>query len=148
MFSPSLAESSLRSSSSSVSAPTPRSSIASSTFFANARNSPVFETGSVSQATADDRPAGAVALDPVADLALGRGPAGALVGGGHPLLAQEPLGRVDVAAGVLKGALRVHDPGAGHVAELLDERGRDRGHVVTSSVTVSATGSSFCETCS
>src|SRR5438067_6409333 len=49
MFSPSFAESSTRFSSSSVSAPTPFASTASSTDFAYARNSSLFETGSVSQ---------------------------------------------------------------------------------------------------
>src|SRR6266566_5475573 len=52
MFSPSFTERATRSSSSSLSAPTPFASTASSTFFAYARNSSLFETGSVSHPTA------------------------------------------------------------------------------------------------
>ena len=49
MFSPSFAASSVRSVSSSAAASMPFASTASSTFFAKARNSSFFETGSVSQ---------------------------------------------------------------------------------------------------
>ena len=49
MFSPSLAASCWRSSSSSASAPGPSASTSSSTFSANAWNSSLFDTGSVSQ---------------------------------------------------------------------------------------------------
>ena len=52
MFSPSLPISSWRSSSSPSTASTPLASTASSTFFAKAWNSSLFDTGSVSQPTA------------------------------------------------------------------------------------------------
>ena len=70
-------------------------------------------------ADGDDR--ADVAGDGGEHLALGRRAAGLLACGRHALLAQEPLGRLDVAAGLLERALGVHHPGAGAVAELLDE---------------------------
>src|SRR5437763_3857649 len=56
MFSPRRPTSCARSSSSDASAPGPSASTASSTFFANARNSSLFETGSVSHPTATIEP--------------------------------------------------------------------------------------------
>ena len=70
-------------------------------------------------ADGDDR--ADVAGDGGEHLALGRRAAGLLAGGGHALLAQEPLGGLDVAAGLLERALGGHHPGAGPVAKLLDE---------------------------
>src|SRR6185436_15274840 len=64
----------------------------------------------------------------------------ALVGGRHAFLPEHALRGLDVAAGVLKRALRVHDPGAGHLAELLDEACGDHRHVVTSVGTCSSAG--------
>ena len=69
----------------------------------SAWNASLFETGSVSQPTATIVPR--VALDPVADEALGGGAAGALGDLRHPLLAQERAGRLEVAAGLLERAL-------------------------------------------
>ena len=96
----------------------------SSTFFANSWNSSFFETGSVSQPTATIVTAlGALV---VADEALARRAAGALAGEGHAALAQERPGGFEVAVRLLERALALHHPGAGGVAELLDEPGGDR----------------------
>src|SRR4051794_4537881 len=71
---------------------------------------------------AADRDHRRVALrDAVADEALARLTTFALRSGCHPSLAQERARRLDVAAGVDERALRVHHPGSGLVAELLDE---------------------------
>src|SRR5205085_4700905 len=83
--------------------------------------------------------------EPVADEALGRLAAGALPRLRHAALPQEPLRRLEVAAGLLERPLAVHHPRAGLVAELLDEARRDRGHSGASSSAAggaSATGSS------
>ena len=75
-------------------------------------------------ADADDR--ADVVLDDEADEALGRRPPGALARGGHPALAEERAGGLDVPAGLLERALAVHHPRARLVAELLDEARADR----------------------
>ena len=83
-----------------------------------------------------------VALDPVADEALGGGAPGALGDLRHALLAQERAGGLEVAAGLLERALRVHHRRAGGVAKLLHLGcGNGRAHAVSSSV-VSAAGAS------
>src|SRR6266540_1279220 len=80
--------------------------------------------------------------DAVADDALGRLAPGALRSRREPALAQQHTRRLDVAARLLEGALALHHPRAGRVAELLDEAGRDRGHsAVTSWVSGSAVAS-------
>src|ERR671922_420933 len=65
--------------------------------------------------------------DPREDDALGGLPAGALACLGHPALAQKPLRGLDVAAGLLQGALAIHHSGARLLAELLDEPGWNLG---------------------
>src|ERR671922_34227 len=60
--------------------------------------------------------------DPREDDALGGLPAGALACLGHPALAQKPLRGLDVAAGLLQGALAVHHSGARLLAEVDDEQ--------------------------
>src|SRR5262249_31319013 len=54
----------------------------------------------------------------------GRAPS-LLAGGRDALLSQEALRGIDIAAGLLKGALGVHHPRAGEVAELFDLARRD-----------------------
>src|SRR5439155_13638054 len=77
----------------------------------------------------------------VADLALGRHPARALLRARHAALAQEPLGGFDVAVRVLQRALAVHHRSLGLVAKLLDECRADAGHSAgTSSGFASAAG--------
>src|SRR5581483_4983433 len=78
------------------------------------------------------------ALDPVGDLALAGLPAGALRDLGEPALAEDLLGRLDVSARFLEGALAVHHPRTGLVAELLDERCGDLGHAPSSWLAVAA----------
>ena len=83
----------------------------------------------------------AVDLDEHADPAAGvdvaadrgpRGPRGRPSSRRPPGRAREQRdGRVDVAAGLLEGALAVHEPGAGQLAQLLDRLGRDVRHVVS-----------------
>ena len=83
-----------------------------------------------------------VALDPVADEALGGRAAGALGHLGHALLAQQRARGVEIAAGLLERALRVHHRRAGGVAKLLHLGcGNGRAHAVSSSL-VSAAGAS------
>src|SRR5215211_2368554 len=65
---------------------------------------------------------------PRKDDPLGRLTAGALPRLRHPPLAEELLGRVEIALGLLQRALGVHHPGAGLVAQLLHERGRNLRH--------------------
>src|SRR5207302_6750213 len=74
------------------------------------------------------------------DLALGRLAAGLLARRGNALLAQEPLRRLDVAAGLLQRALGGHHPRACAVAELLDEACGDL-HLAHSAPSVTGTGS-------
>ena len=62
-----------------------------------------------------------VAGDRGQHFAFGGLPPRLLAGCGHALLAQEPLGRLDVSPGLLERALGRHHPRAGQVAELLDE---------------------------
>src|SRR5439155_11423962 len=66
-----------------------------------------------------------------------------LAGRRHALLAQEPLRRLDVAAGLLERTLGVHHPRAGEVAELLYQARRDLhlAHSCTASVTGAGSGS-------
>src|SRR5829696_5076295 len=66
--------------------------------------------------------------NPDEDDALRRLAAGALPRLGHAALAQKLLGRVEIALRLLEGALRVHHPRAGLVAELLHERRRNLKH--------------------
>src|SRR5215213_1161420 len=84
----------------------------------------------------DHRPS--VALEAVADEALGRRAAGALGGGGHTALTQEGPCGLEVAVRLLQRLLARHHPRAGGVAELLDERCRDRAHVVSPSSTAAS----------
>src|SRR5204862_129740 len=87
----------------------------------------------------DHRSPGAVLGEPVADLALGGLAPGPLRGLRHATLAQQHDGRLHVAVRLLERALAVHHPGAGAVAQLLDEGGRDLGgHSSTSVVAADA----------
>src|SRR6185312_4674629 len=83
-----------------------------------------------------------VAGDRRKNLTLGRGAARLLAGGGHALLAQQALCRLDVSPGLLERTLGGHHPRAGSVAELLDEAGWDLylAHVLSSVLGVSETG--------
>ncbi len=67
----------------------------------------------------------AAGVDVARDEALAGLPAGLLGGGGEALLAQGGDGLLDVAVGVLEGALAVHEAGAGALAQFLDRLGRD-----------------------
>src|SRR5580704_7165721 len=63
-----------------------------------------------------------------ADEPFGGDPAGLFRGGREALLAQPVDGRLDIAAAVAERALAVHHPGAGLVAQFLDQRRRHLGH--------------------
>jgi hypothetical protein len=79
-------------------------------------------------ADSDQRAPAPVVRQPVADLTLARLAARALRRLRHPLLAQESDGGLEVAVRLLEGALAVHHPRAGLVAELLDEACRNHSH--------------------
>src|SRR4030095_264391 len=65
-----------------------------------------------------------------ADQALGRHAAGLLGGGGEALLAQ-PVDRLFlVAAGLNQRLLAIHHSGSGDLAQLLDQRRSNLGHVL------------------
>src|SRR5581483_2856162 len=88
----------------------------------------------------DHRSLGAVVGEAVPDLALGRLAPRALRRARHALLAQEDDGRVHVAVRLLQRLLAGHHPGAGAVAQLLDEACRDlRSHYCSTS-----SGASTC----
>ena len=73
-----------------------------------------------------------IRLDGDADQTV-RGDAAALLGGlGEALLAQPVDGGLDVAVGLVQRVLAVHHAGAGLLAQVLHERGGDRGHGVPS----------------
>src|SRR5919201_176793 len=76
----------------------------------------------------DEDPDRVVEVDVAVDPALVGGPAGALGHRGQAPLAEQLRGALDVAVGVLEGALAVHHARAGALAELLDLRGRDLAH--------------------
>src|SRR5581483_5813099 len=66
---------------------------------------------------------------------------GALRGRRHALLAQELDRLVEVAGGLLKGALALHHPRARRVAELLDHCCGDVGHALSPSSVAFSPGS-------
>ena len=70
-----------------------------------------------------------VSVDDDADQPFGRDPAGLLGGRGQPLGPQPVDGGFDVAAGFGQRLLAIHHPGAGFIAQFLDQCGRDFRHV-------------------
>src|SRR5207247_363916 len=91
-------------------------------------------------ADGDHRALAAVVGEPIADETFGRLAAGTLRHARLPLFAEQRDRRLHVAVRLLEGALAIHHPRAGAVAELLDECRRDlRHHCSTSGVSSAGT---------
>src|SRR6266851_659503 len=90
----------------------------------------------------DRGPGAAPRGDP--DKPFGSDPPGLLRGGGETLFAQPVDSALDVAAGVAERALAIHHPGAGLVAQFLDQRRGHLGHSLILSNTWPAAYSPGC----
>ena len=122
MFSPSLAMSSTRSSSSASTASGPSAITASSTRCAKSRNSSLDDTGSVSQPTAAIVP---VSPSIFVRTAFALAPC-ALTCGRETAFTENSARLLEVAVRFDQSALALHHPSAGLVAKILDEGGGDR----------------------